>query len=77
MLDKTYNLENFLKKNSVFIAFECKSSCTNLENYTDRHERFYVKQPQCCLVHQVFCIMTTINLFLKSTVEHLLLLFAS
>ena len=40
ILDKSYNLKNFY--NSVFIAFENKSSCTNLEKYTDRHEKFYL-----------------------------------
>ena len=34
ILDKSYNLKNFY--NSVFIVFECKSSCTNLENYTNQ-----------------------------------------
>ena len=34
ILDKSYNLKNFY--NSVFIAFENKSSCTNLENYTNQ-----------------------------------------
>ena len=36
ILDKSYNLKIFY--NSVFIAFENKSSCTN----TDRHEKFYL-----------------------------------
>ena len=40
VLDKSYNLKNFY--NSVFIAFENKSSCTNLEKYTDRHEKLYL-----------------------------------
>ena len=40
ILDKSCNLKNFY--NSVFIAFENKSSCTNLEKYTDRHEKFYL-----------------------------------
>ena len=40
ILDKSYNLKNFY--NSVFIAFENKSSYTNLEKYTDRHEKFYL-----------------------------------
>ena len=48
ILDKSYNLKNFY--NSVFIAFENKSSCTNLEKYeyTDRHEKVLFK-PECCL----------------------------
>ena len=53
MLDKSYNLEKFLEKNSVFIAFESKSSCEKLEKYTNRHKKFYLKQPHCCLLHQV------------------------
>ena len=40
ILDKSYSLKIFY--NSVFIAFENKSSCTNLEKYTDRHEKFYL-----------------------------------
>ena len=40
MLDKSYNLKNFY--NSVFIAFLSKSSCSNLEKYTDSHDKFYL-----------------------------------
>ena len=39
ILDKSYNLKNFY--NSVFIAFENKSLCTNLKKYTDRHEKYH------------------------------------
>ena len=53
----------------MFLLLFKKKFMTNLEKYTDHNEKFYLKQPQCCLFYQVFCIITAINLFLKSTVE--------
>ena len=54
--------------NSVFIAFVSKSSCTNLEKYTDRHEKLYLNHSVVYFT-KFFCIIIAINLFLKSTVE--------
>ena len=42
MSDKSYNLEKIFIKEYVFLTFESKSSCTNLEKYTDRHKKFYL-----------------------------------
>ena len=67
MLDTSYNLKNFY--NSVFIAFLSKSSYTKLEKYTDRHEKLYLNHSVVYFTKFFFCIITAINLFLKSTVE--------
>ena len=66
ILDKSYNLKNFY--NSVFLAFESKSLCTNLKKYTNRHKKFYLSHSVVYFT-KFFCIITAINLFLKSTVK--------
>ena len=38
----------------MFLLLFKKKFMTNLEKYTDHNEKFYLKQPQCCLFYQVF-----------------------
>ena len=66
ILDKSYSLKYFYKRIAFLLLLNSKVLAQILKITQIKKVLF---KPQCCLFYQVFCIITTINLFLKSTVE--------